>query len=263
MWSKNHVRTRLLFLLYCLVILKLGSGFRPGGGAFLSEMHRPSLRHLSSTTGYFSRTSTIQAVAGDDGILNDLQDTSARPKFKSYENEDGSGGEDGDYKTRAAAKRRARRSNINERLLNEIAEIEQARPTRESDLPEDVVAPLLGYKEDLDGVNPFFALFGSALVGSASYGMWALTQWLATAFAEHPLSADTFYVVQRIATIVRTCVVGGAALGAGIFGLTGFGLFLMATRVGVGVATGELDMTKRSDTQIDKQFQAIKDLMDK
>ena len=155
----------------------------------------------------------------------------------------------------------AARSEV-ERLLNEIAEIEQSRPKRESDLPEDVVAPILGYKEDLDGVNPFFAVFGSLCVWAAAFGMWSLTQWLAYTFATNPLGEDTFYVIQRIATIVRTCVVGGAALGAGIFGLTGLGLFLMGARVGVGVATGELDMAKRSNTQIDQQFKAIKDLLD-
>ena len=42
----------------------------------------------------------------------------------------------------------------------------------------------------------------------------------------------------------------------------GLGLFLMGARVGVGVATGELDMAKRSSTQIDQQFKAIKDLLD-
>ena len=208
---------------------------------------------------------------GEEGGLDDLLETSARPKFKGLGDDDGgsggAGGGDGDggksdYKSRAAARRRARRTNVNERLLNEIAEIEQSRPKRESDLPEDVVAPILGYKEDLDGVNPFFAVFGSLCVWAAAFGMWSLTQWLAYTFATNPLGEDTFYVIQRIATIVRTCVVGGAALGAGIFGLTGLGLFLMGARVGVGVATGELDMAKRSNTQIDQQFKAIKDLLD-
>ena len=37
----------------------------------------------------------------------------------------------------------------------------------------------------------------------------------------------------------------------------------MGGRVAVGVATGELDMSKRSDTAVDKQFRAIKDLLDK
>ena len=209
------------------------------------------------------------ALADGEGGLDDMLDTSVRPKFKGLGDDatdDAGAGEPedkSDYKSRAAARRRARRTNVNARLLNEIAEIEQARPMRESDLPEDVVAPILGYKEDLDGVNPFFALFGAACVWAASFGMWSLTQYLAVFFGTHPLAEDTFYAIQRIALIVRTMVVAGAALGAGIFGLTGLGLFLMGGRVAVGVATGELDMSKRSDTAVDKQFRAIKDLLDK
>jgi hypothetical protein len=37
----------------------------------------------------------------------------------------------------------------------------------------------------------------------------------------HPLANDTFYVIVRVATVVRTMVVGGAALGSGIFFMTG------------------------------------------
>lgn len=172
--------------------------------------------------------------------MNDIVDTSARPKFSSSLEEDGEGGSDG-YRERAAARRRKQRSNLNSRLLDEINEIESSLPMREADRAPDVVAPVLGYKEDLESVNPFFALFGAGFTCGASYGMWTLTNWLADTFANNPLSDDTFYVVQRIAIVVRTCVVGGAALGAGIFGLTGCGLALLAIRVCVGLLSGELD----------------------
>ena len=58
----------------------------------------------------------------------------------------------------------------------------------------------------------------------------------------HPLPEDTFYVIVRVATVVRTAVVGGTALGSGIFFMTGVGLLLLSGRVAVGVASGELDM---------------------
>ena len=37
----------------------------------------------------------------------------------------------------------------------------------------------------------------------------------------HPLAEDTFYVIVRVTTVIRTMVVGGAALGSGIFFMTG------------------------------------------
>jgi len=174
--------------------------------------------------------------------LNDIVDTEARPRFSGL-----GGGDEVDEETmsdgfrqRAVSERRKKRSSVNSRLLSEISDIEQSLPMRESDRAPDVVAPFGGYKEDLEQVNPFFALFGAAFTLGGSYGMWQLTNWLAEQFTAHPLGDDTFYVVQRIALVVRTCVVASAALGTGLFGLTGFGLGLMSLRVVAGLLTGEL-----------------------
>jgi hypothetical protein len=40
----------------------------------------------------------------------------------------------------------------------------------------------------------------------------------------HPLAEATFYVIVRVTTVIRTMVVGGAALGSGIFFMTGVSL---------------------------------------
>lgn len=42
-------------------------------------------------------------------------------------------------------------------------------------------------------------------------------------------------------------MVGGAALGCGVFGLAGVGLALMSVRIGVGVVSGELNQGGGSD----------------
>jgi len=62
-------------------------------------------------------------------------------------------------------------------------------------------------------------------------------------------------------------VVGGAALGSGIFFMTGVGLLLLSGRVAVGVVSGELDMNApqtmaRKGLTVDEQFEKMKRLID-
>ena len=47
------------------------------------------------------------------------------------------------------------------RLLEEISEIEAARPLREADQYTVPAAPFLGYTEDLQGLSPFLVFGGS------------------------------------------------------------------------------------------------------
>lgn len=214
----------------------------------------------------------LQALGKDDGgVLSDMVDAGARPGFAIRDVEDaGLGPTSSSRVDRAAARRRRQKAGLNDRLLAEINEIEsglyQQGKVREVDIPVQEVAPLLGYTEDLQGVNPLLVFGGAGFVLASAGGMWALTTWLASQFALHPLPEDTFYVIVRVATVVRTAVVGGTALGSGIFFMTGVGLLLLSGRVAVGVASGELDMNApqtlaRKGLTVDEQLEKMKRLM--
>ena len=151
----------------------------------------------------------------------------------------------------AAAKQggyRRKRNNLNDRLLTEISEIEAEMPLRESDVPQMERAPIGGYTNDLLDVNPFYAFSGSALAAGAAVGMWLLTGFLAQKFADSAPMADDFYVVQRIATVVRTCVVGASALASGVSGVTSVGLLLLSIRCAFGILTGEFESAKKGES---------------
>eukprot|EP00416_Gambierdiscus_australes_P042617 CAMPEP_0171108162 /NCGR_PEP_ID=MMETSP0766_2-20121228/68312_1 /TAXON_ID=439317 /ORGANISM="Gambierdiscus australes, Strain CAWD 149" /LENGTH=259 /DNA_ID=CAMNT_0011569615 /DNA_START=59 /DNA_END=838 /DNA_ORIENTATION=+ len=98
---------------------------------------------------------------------------------------------------------------------------------------------------DLNGIEPVSCLAGAVPVGVLSYGFWTFTGSFAAWCLEHPISTD-FYPVQRLGVAFQTAVVGLSALAAGIFGFTALGLFLLGSRVAVGVALGELDASKES-----------------
>ncbi|CAK0815099.1 unnamed protein product, partial [Prorocentrum cordatum] len=101
---------------------------------------------------------------------------------------------------------------------------------------------------DLNGIDPWTAILGSAPVFGLSYGFWALTQASAEWFVTHPIEETAFYPIQRLGIAFQTAVVGLSSLAAGIFGFTALGLLLLGFRVLFGVATGELDPAKVADS---------------
>merc|ERR1712060_639453 len=75
-------------------------------------------------------------------------------------------------------------------------------------------------------------------MGTQSSAEWFLTHGEETAF----------YPIQRLGIAFQTAVVGLSSLAAGIFGFTALGLLLLGFRVLFGVATGELDPAKKTDS---------------
>ena len=94
----------------------------------------------------------------------------------------GSGGGGGPARPTGGYRREKKKTSVNERLINEIAELEAELPRRASEVPEDKAAPILGYKKDLDGINPAFAGLGSLMTAAFSYATWQLTVFCVDAF---------------------------------------------------------------------------------
>lgn len=71
---------------------------------------------------------------------------------------------------------------------------------------------------------------GAFVAGTVAVLAYRLMLSIAANFAVHPVVSDNPAVV-NISSAVRTLVVGMAALGAGIFGLAGLGLFLLGIQL--------------------------------
>ena len=103
-------------------------------------------------------------------------------------------------------------------------------------------------EEDLNGIQPTkpFAFAGvSALM---CFILWKISVYMAGHFAVQFLDPDvTAYPVQRFAVFSRNIVVGVSTLGAGFSGIITLGLILLGGRVGLGVASGELDPNNPKD----------------
>jgi Protein of unknown function (DUF3082) len=95
--------------------------------------------------------------------------------------------------------------------------------------------------QNLNGVNPVTTLLGSVFALLCAAGLWIATQSLAEYFALHPSDPNDAYFVVRVTAVSRNVIMGLSALASGFFGVTGFGILLLALRVGWGVVTGELD----------------------
>lgn len=119
----------------------------------------------------------------------------------------------------------------NERLLEQVKKSMERLGVTEKIDP----APARKLK-DYSHVQPlsaFSGAFGAALISAA---IWSLLQVLVKMYALHPIESD-FYVVNRITAVVRTAVVGLLALGSGMSGVTGMGLFLLGFRVSADTLT--------------------------
>jgi hypothetical protein len=71
---------------------------------------------------------------------------------------------------------------------------------------------------------------GAFMAGTIAWLAYRLTGAIAATFAAKPVLSDNPAVV-NIASAVRTLVVGMVALGAGVFGIAGLGLFLLGLQL--------------------------------
>ncbi len=91
------------------------------------------------------------------------------------------------------------------------------KPTVQSSLPEALPSPLR-------------SLTGALIAGGFAFGLYRLTQSIATSFATKPLTS-TNPIALSISAAVRTLVVGASTLATGIFAIAAFSLVLLAIQV--------------------------------
>ncbi len=73
-------------------------------------------------------------------------------------------------------------------------------------------------------ISPLRCFLGAIVAGIIAFALYNMTSAIATTFAAKPIHTDN-YIVQRIASAVRTLVVGMSTLGTGVFGAATVGLF--------------------------------------
>ncbi|CBJ29167.1 conserved unknown protein [Ectocarpus siliculosus] len=148
----------------------------------------------------------------------------------------GSEDEEEEEEEGADGETKAKLQTVNARLLAQIEEQGKGIviPTEES-------KKIKRKEEDLNGVNPFYAILGAGGAAAMSFGSWKATLWLAQAYYSKPAEESDILAVARMTSFIKQAVVGLFALGAGIFGVTALGMGVMAAIVAVGVAKGELD----------------------
>jgi hypothetical protein len=120
--------------------------------------------------------------------------------------------------------------------------------------------------QNLNGINPVSTFLGAMFALLSAAGLWYLTQTFAEYFALHPSDPDDAYFVVRVTAVSRNVVMGLLALASGFFGVTGFGILLLALRVGWGVVTGELNpaplhTSAASITTVNFELDNVWDLM--
>lgn len=128
----------------------------------------------------------------------------------------------------------------NERAAAAVAETMERLGVAAADAPVTPVTRGPGRLVDLRTVNLGGAVVGAAGAAAMFWALWTVTTWLANWYGAHPVSSDGEggYIVARISVVVRTVVVGLVALAAGMSGVTGAGLALLAGRVAFGKFTG-------------------------
>lgn len=86
--------------------------------------------------------------------------------------------------------------------------------------------------------TPLSCFSGSFLAGTLGILCYRMMVAIATTFAAKPVVSDNPLVL-NISVAVRTLVVGIVALGAGVFGLTAVGLFLLGVQLIIKKLTGQ------------------------
>ncbi len=102
------------------------------------------------------------------------------------------------------------------------------KTTVQSSLPEALPSPLR-------------SLTGALIAGGFAFGLYRLTQSIATSFATKPIMSSN-PIAQNISAAVRTLVVGGSTLATGIFAIAAFSLILLAIQV--ALQPSKTDITK-------------------
>ncbi|MBE9242518.1 DUF3082 domain-containing protein [Synechocystis salina] len=74
--------------------------------------------------------------------------------------------------------------------------------------------------------TPLRCLVGSGISASLAWGLYLLTSAIAVSFASKPMLSDKA-IVHRIASAVRTLVLGLASMGTFIFAFVAIGLILL------------------------------------
>jgi len=78
--------------------------------------------------------------------------------------------------------------------------------------------------------TPLRCFVGSGIAGSLGWALYLLTSSIALTFATKPVMSDKA-MVQRIASAVRTLVLGLASLGTFIFAFVAIGLILLGIQL--------------------------------
>jgi len=125
---------------------------------------------------------------------------------------------------------------VNKALLAEIRALQ----------PEPVEPAPERKPVDLNGIKPENLLLGAASYAAVSVLAWNFVTSSAEFFEAHPMDS-AFYVVARLSAVVRVVVVAVAALGAGVTAIAATGQLVLAGRVFMGVASGELDPNAERD----------------
>ncbi|MEB3337632.1 MAG: DUF3082 domain-containing protein [Leptolyngbyaceae bacterium] len=86
--------------------------------------------------------------------------------------------------------------------------------------------------------SPWQCLMGSLTSGVLAFACYQMTMAIAQTFAAKPIHSINETVL-RIASAVRTLVVGMSALGAGVFGLVALGLAALAVQIVIQQVTGK------------------------
>ncbi|MEN9207320.1 MAG: DUF3082 domain-containing protein [Gloeomargarita sp. GMQP_bins_120] len=81
-------------------------------------------------------------------------------------------------------------------------------------------------------LTPGRCLAGAAISGGLGLAIWGLTRAIVLALTAHPVPSQNPLVL-RLASVVRTVLVGGGTLAVVVFGVFTVGLLILAVQVAV------------------------------
>lgn len=210
--------------------------------------HR-ALAPRSSASCWGQRRGAIKASTEDksdvkvrltEGPLDDVV-----PRFRRSDDDDSGKGSEGS--TFVDGRRKAKTRTLDQRLRRvmdeKLGEIEKEKEkfTPVEQTPEEIAAQR---REELSAINPAQAFGSACFAGFVSYLFWRITVGLSVALNGVQIDPE-LYPVRRLFAVASTAFVGLTALGAGVIGLSAVGMFLLSGRVAIGIATGELDPSKK------------------
>lgn len=103
-----------------------------------------------------------------------------------------------------------------------------------SETPESSAPKAPAKKE----VTPLSCFFASIIAGGIATMIYFLMIGIFETYANKPVLSSSVLAI-KIATAVRTLVVGIAALGTGVFGIVAVGLFLLGIQVTIKSLSGQ------------------------